>query len=392
MIDVGYYQDARGRFRDKTSGRFISRDAYLAATEQIAEPEVRTLREGDIVRARRGRLAVVRIVYDRWHYYHDRVYLYFFDGEYGYVPIRDIEFISESGCTNDLFNRFTELREELLQQIELLLTNRPNETLAMLQHHLTNTVSDHSWFWSTITTDHTDNRLLSWAEEPSFVLTPNRRRNGKFSKFLQFCIRKGFLDQIEDEQRNRLGYDWGELIIDRTQWDLEIVRGTAIIDLYDNSHGAWGSCFTGFDIQMLAQNPDKVGAVIFKHGGVAKGRALVWTSDDGVMLLDRPYPNISTIREAAKAHAQQHGWVLLGDVHVHYVSLLHPEKIPGCGRYFKYFDTFESYDTAEHAQRGEYEHGGFGDGYIPTDRPLYLRSKTRVDDNWYDYYGGTYWR
>lgn len=99
---------------------------------------------------------------------------------------------------------------------------------------------------------------------------------------------------------------------DFTRFTFKIVSGSAITDVY-NSGDFGGSCMTGGKnphISIYGNNPDSVRMLLIYHKGLPKGRALLWTTRSGEIVMDRIYPSDGGDHiEAAIAHAQKENWI-----------------------------------------------------------------------------------
>ena len=127
-----------------------------------------------------------------------------------------------------------------------------------------------------------------------------------------------------------------------------LVCGEEIRKVYDSGFGGY-TCMSGEDYgkytQLYADNPDVVAMIKFDNG--AQARALLWTTDDGVKVLDRIYPDDGGAHIVAiRLWAEKQGYIIRG-----YNHLPEGDSIPlsddgqrrvtlrDCGIY-PYLDTF----------------------------------------------------
>lgn len=88
-----------------------------------------------------------------------------------------------------------------------------------------------------------------------------------------------------------------------------LISGQAIVDAYRNSVGG-SSCMTGYDgpVGIYGAN-DNVQMLIYR-GATTTARALVWTCDDGTIVMDRIYPSNGDIHiSIMQEYARRQGWV-----------------------------------------------------------------------------------
>lgn len=126
---------------------------------------------------------------------------------------------------------------------------------------------------------------------------------------------------------------------------IRICQGEEIVNWYGK--GIAGSCMTGsnaWKVELLAKNPDKVRLVILDESV----RALLWTCDDGMVVLDRVYPSdcdgVVLLQEwaAARGYAYREsdkycpGQVLLSDGKIHQVTLRKAVNVYPCLDTFAY--------------------------------------------------------
>ena len=137
-----------------------------------------------------------------------------------------------------------------------------------------------------------------------------------------------------------VGLDWVK--------DAPVVRGDDIVEAYERAWGA-GSCMTDCSrigrIKFYANSPEAVGLLRVETVLGHRARALVWTTNEGMTVLDRIYadsvPTVSTVQQ----YARQQGWLVRRDND----SLYQPDPYGGlelsvtlrCPREgYPYMDTF----------------------------------------------------
>lgn len=127
--------------------------------------------------------------------------------------------------------------------------------------------------------------------------------------------------------------------------DVKQIEGESIVETYSTFDVKVHSCMTGYNsrkVKLYALNPDKVKLVHYKD----VARALLWTCDDGTLVLDRVYPSgskyVSLIRNWAKKNnivlrsnpdSAEYNDIMLSDGSVRHVTMIHNGIFP-------YMDTF----------------------------------------------------
>ncbi len=128
---------------------------------------------------------------------------------------------------------------------------------------------------------------------------------------------------------------------------IEIISGPRIEEQYKDTSKV-STCMGGpsncIKVRLYAENPEKVKMVLFDKGTL---RALLWTADDGQVILDRIYPDGHSYCQAIRNWAKSQGFILkatqgtgefrLSDSSIRYITL----KRPSNGRY-PYVDTFQN--------------------------------------------------
>lgn len=149
---------------------------------------------------------------------------------------------------------------------------------------------------------------------PEDVVYPKRWRKTSFYRFVEWV---GY--HFGSPQVISLTGSLFNRVLDRLaglrahgDYTCEIVYGQKLLDYYNQ--WPWGggkSCMVDKPYTRLyAANPDKVGLFVIKKGGQYAGRALLWTDDNGTVLLDRIYPsNSGSHIQYAKGVAKDKGWI-----------------------------------------------------------------------------------
>lgn len=192
---------------------------------------------------------------------------------------------------------------------------------------------------------------VSYAQNPQHIYDNNKRVKTTMQRYIRRQLGVTTL-QIPDDKLDKLCRPlFASRKIDTTQFQL--LSGDDITEAYSRSVGA-SSCMTGRDskyVEIYALNPDKVSLVVYDK----MARALLWTCDDNIKVLDRIYPNdgvhINIIQEWAKSqgivyrmgNSCPHGEVELSDNQEHCVTVKYNE-------YFPYMDTFRYADINENDQ------------------------------------------
>jgi len=170
----------------------------------------------------------------------------------------------------------------------------------------------------------------------------------KFKKFFTDKFLDNFVKEVN--LKNIEGID----ILDSSVDDLG-ASGDDLTEAYEDS--AAKSCMSGGDcgkMSLLANNPDKVRLVSMLGN---KARALLWTCDDGTMVLDRIYPSGSKYILPMVSWAKSKGYVVRSNpdriiLSSHNVKLSDGEEHKvtlnvGKIRMFPYLDTFKFGDFSK---------------------------------------------
>lgn len=148
----------------------------------------------------------------------------------------------------------------------------------------------------------------SWRRSGSPMPLPKKRRTSliRFLRWLsQFEPNWG--DGSEFQPIQDMMVEWARTTLDGSQYSFEVVTGGDLVAAYNTGPK---SCMRGRTSQqaLYSSNPDKVALVKIMHQGVYKGRALLWTLDDGRKFLDRIYPGNDIMAGWMRARAQEQGW------------------------------------------------------------------------------------
>jgi len=172
-------------------------------------------------------------------------------------------------------------------------------------------------FVDKLTTDirNDENRLLSFSQDstfkvsfaskPEYKFDNERRTKTTFGKYLRKHMGYG-LETIFD-------YNLAKIVslLHATQEHselIEIVKGIDLIDAYRNCIGG-GSCMTGDNIRYLDMYKDNPGIIqLLIYRGEIQARALLWTTTDGHIVIDRIYPNSGNHVEAIREWGRKRGY------------------------------------------------------------------------------------
>lgn len=157
-----------------------------------------------------------------------------------------------------------------------------------------------------------DPRKISYAPDVPQTLSTKRRRYSSWSKFLGWIKQQKYkFYDFTDKEHERISYLVGTEFPENDDWSFEILRGPDVMSVFQRyDDKSPHTCMVGKDYPiMYADNPDKVGMLIVRRGGKFRARALFWTTDEGVGLLDRIYPSDGGAHvQAAIEWAKEHGY------------------------------------------------------------------------------------
>jgi hypothetical protein len=169
----------------------------------------------------------------------------------------------------------------------------------------------HLWFWNTVAESFDDPRKISYAPSMDLVDNDRRRRCCAVSRFLKNAGRKAGAC-FTDTEADRIAYLIGTYFPDGYDYRFEVVSGMEIVGIYniDECEAGFQSCMTGHSaVKWYAANPDKVSLLVIYSNKSYRGRALLWTTDQGQRVLDRIYPSDKGPQiQAAIEYAKSQGW------------------------------------------------------------------------------------
>jgi hypothetical protein len=147
------------------------------------------------------------------------------------------------------------------------------------------------WFWRTVAESFDDPRKVSFAPEPVFVDNDARRRFCSIKKLMQWANTKG-LSSFTDDEIARCSRLVGNHFPADYNYSFEVVEGDAVVDGYRYGD-YWGSCMQAKPhlVRFYAKTPDKCKLVKITQGGSYIGRAMMWITDQGDVVVDRVYPS-----------------------------------------------------------------------------------------------------
>lgn len=149
-------------------------------------------------------------------------------------------------------------------------------------------------------------------------------------------------DSINDKTLEELSYLLSAESVDVSNLPIQIVNGDKVQEAYGED-ARWHSCMTGgeaFRAEIYVNNPDKVSMVIYNN----EARALLWTTDEGIQVLDRIYPN------SGKHVRIMQNWARANNMLYRISASLDPSTLSDStkelhvtleiGNYLPYFDTW----------------------------------------------------
>lgn len=168
--------------------------------------------------------------------------------------------------------------------------------------------ADHSSFLSL--SQDKDGRV-SYSTKPGKKLDGKGRVRTSLGRYFRRQLKMG-CSTISDR-----GLAWIQAQVFATTADISgsitVVRGKDIQRAYDDRFGG-GTCMTGEYskyTKLYADNPDVVAMI--KYENTMQARALLWTTDDGVTVLDRIYPDDCGAHIVAiRLWAEKRGYIVRG--------------------------------------------------------------------------------
>jgi len=186
------------------------------------------------------------------------------------------------------------------------------------------------------------NGKVSYAQKPDFKFDNEKRTRTTLRRYIRRQLQIPS-DKFSDKALFELGRAVaGETVShDKLDKRIEILEGDDIEGHYRTT--CTDSCMTGEDnawkVRLYSENPDKVKLVVLDD----IVRALLWTSDDGTIILDRIYPSGCDAVGLLQTWAKNNGYVYrsstgagdgnLSDGKNYQISLNHSGTYP-------YLDTF----------------------------------------------------
>lgn len=141
------------------------------------------------------------------------------------------------------------------------------------------------------------------------------RQTAKPGKFIRTIIVADELARLTDSDIEQFS-NRVKAVNELQSGKMHVVRGADIAYWYHASSSGENrvsSCMAHDSrikfLRMYCDNPENVGLLIMLDAnGFMKGRALVWTLDDGRTFMDRIY-GADSVRSAFRSHATQQGWI-----------------------------------------------------------------------------------
>jgi hypothetical protein len=152
---------------------------------------------------------------------------------------------------------------------------------------------EHYWFWASVAESFDDPRQVSYAPTKDAYDVNAKRRRCRVSKFLKGVAKQRGLS-FTDAEAARVGELVGSHFPDSYDYEFVVVRGpNAIREAYYDAQGAaWSSCMHRRPyVAWYDETPEKIGLVKIMQGSNYVGRALLWTTDQGPLVVDRVYPS-----------------------------------------------------------------------------------------------------
>lgn len=200
------------------------------------------------------------------------------------------------------------------------------------------------WFAMSMATSIDDSRQCSWASEPRFFDDDRQRRRGRPKTLLQAINRIASEPVFTPEMIEKIAYALGQTTVPRDEYTFRIIEGNELYMHYQDVTGPH-SCMVGTSyVRMYATNHPVCRMLAIYRAGRFFGRALLWQTDQGVIALDRIYPNSGVHVDLAIQHAESQGWDYL-DRQTYGQNTFHSGKsytvtIPRGYKRWPYLDTF----------------------------------------------------
>lgn len=150
-----------------------------------------------------------------------------------------------------------------------------------------------------------DEKRVTYAPKPEYKFDLDRRQKTTLGRYLKRNHKK-ILNEIDDKSLDKFVAQVISKLTDVEEF-FKIVDGEEIEEAYKSGIGS-RSCMTGncsSFTRFYAENSDKIQMLLYND---TKGRALLWTTDDDVKLIDRIYPNDGQHIALYEKWAKQHGF------------------------------------------------------------------------------------
>lgn len=146
-----------------------------------------------------------------------------------------------------------------------------------------------------------DRGAVAYASKKEYVLDSERRTKTTLGRYIRRRIGIG-KEAIPDNTLDMLSSIVKKIIVEKElDKHITVVKGKDILWHYRNAKAT--SCMTGCEcekVELYSLNPNKVSLVLHE-----KARALLWTTDEGPIVLDRVYPaqchSVNIIRSWAES-------------------------------------------------------------------------------------------
>lgn len=156
------------------------------------------------------------------------------------------------------------------------------------------------------------NSLAVAAEDPRKIeyirlSQPDRLKTGKPSTVFKYVAMQTGIEYTPDDV-NTLSTVVGELLPTRYGFDIEIVEGQDIIDLYART---MHTCMTSSaSLNFYARNAPNIRALRVMRDGQPFGRAILWSLKNGSCFVDRIYPSDGAHINEISELARQNNWLM----------------------------------------------------------------------------------
>lgn len=163
---------------------------------------------------------------------------------------------------------------------------------------------ENAWFWQSLTLD---GDKIQYAQSREQVDNPKNRRSARLSTFLEMLDRK-YGTHHTDGGIERASHAWSAAL-DIASLHVEVWVGEDAARAYRDGPN---SCMRNCDSpQFYAANPHKVAMVVVHNGtyNEQSGRAVLWNTDQGELVLDRVYHGgRRAIEGLYRKVAEEYGW------------------------------------------------------------------------------------